>query len=328
VSRTIGVDLGGTKIQTVVLDGSAVTGSDRLLTPQSGAEDVISAIVKSIRTSLAADSLQASDVVAIGIGSPGRIDLATGVVDNSPNVPGFATAVPLAARVSTALTGVPTFVDNDIRVAVRGERRLGGLASFHDAVGVFLGTGVGGGLIIDDRLVAGRGAAGEIGHIIVKDGGRRCGCGGRGHLEAYAGRASMEHEARNLVDQGHHTILFDLMEKKGKTRLSSSIWARALKRHDRMATRLLDQAAWAMSIALASVQNLLDLEAIMIGGGLGDRLGTPFIDDVRTRMHPLLHNADRPPHVIGTTLQDLSGAVGAAVLADEMSAGLAAGPRA
>ena len=131
----------------------------------------------------------------------------------------------------------------------------------------------------------------------------------------------MEVHARHLVAQGRETILFDLMTTKGRTRLSSSVWAAALKRHDRMAIRLIDQAAWAMSTALASIQNLLDLEAIMIGGGLGDRLGQPFIDDVRARMLPLLLSSENPPALLPTPLQDLSGAVGAAVLAEDAAAG-------
>ena len=321
MTGTIGVDLGGTKIQTVTLVDGVVVGSNRELTPQSGADDVITAMVESIRASITDASLTLADISGIGIGSPGRIDSAKGTVENSPNVPGFLQRVPMAQLIAQELGGPLPVIDNDIRVAVRGERQHGGLAGYRDAIGVFMGTGVGGGLIIGGVLDSGRGGAGEIGHVIVKPGGRRCGCGGLGHLEAYAGRASMEVHAQHLVAQGRHTILFDLMEKKGRTRLSSSVWASALKRNDRMAIQLLHQAAWAMSTALASIQNLLDVEAIMIGGGLGDRLGEPFIDDVRARMLPLLLSSENPPKLLATTLQDLSGAVGAAVLAQDAAAG-------
>ena len=150
---------------------------------------------------------------------------------------------------------------------------------------------------------------------LVKPGGRPCGCGRRGCLEAYAGRARMELRARQLHKQGHKTILFKIMEKSGRQRLSSGVYARALAKGDRMTQRLIDEATWALGIALASAQNLLDLEAIIVGGGLGDRLGQPFVDRVVEQMTPHLFVPDKPPLVLRTELGDLSGAVGAAVLA-------------
>ncbi len=161
----------------------------------------------------------------------------------------------------------------------------------------------------------GRGAAGEIGHTLVKDGGRRCGCGRRGHMEAYAGRRSMELTARRRQRKGEKTDLFRIMRKKGRDRLTSSVWAKALDKKDHVATALIDDAVWALAIALSNAQNLLDLEAIIVGGGLGDRLGQPFVDRVAKAMKPRLHVPDKPPAILPTELGDLSGAVGAAVLA-------------
>src|SRR5205823_13914026 len=126
------------------------------------------------------------------------------------------------------------------------------------------------GLILEGKLREGRGAAGEIGHTVVKDGGRLCSCGRRGCLEAYAGRGRMEVHARELAEKGHTTDLFRIMEHKGRTRLSSGVWAEALEKKDKVAQRLVDDAVWALGIALASAQNLLDVESILIGGGLGD----------------------------------------------------------
>src|SRR5439155_11709881 len=137
----------------------------------------------------------------------------------------------------------------------------------------------------------------------------------RGHLEAYAGRGSMERAARRWQSHGHRTVLFDVMKDKGRDRLTSGVIATALDRGDRMASRLVDEAVWALGIALASAQNVLDLEAVIVGGGLGDRLGKPFVARVAGAMHPHLFVSDRPPAVLGTELGDLSGAVGAAVRA-------------
>ncbi len=146
-------------------------------------------------------------------------------------------------------------VDNDVRVAVLGEFRRGAGRPYRNLLGVFVGTGVGGGLVLGGRLREGRGAAGEIGHTVVKDGGRRCSCGRRGHLEAYAGRGSMERTARRWQARGRRTVLFEVMEEKGRDRLTSGVIAAALKEGDPMATRLVDQAVWALGLGLASAQN-------------------------------------------------------------------------
>jgi glucokinase len=125
----------------------------------------------------------------------------------------------------------------------------------------------------------------------------------------------MEARARSLVKKGHKTLLFDIMEKAGKPRLTSGVFAKALEVKDAMALALIDDAARALGIALASTQNLLDLEAIIVGGGLGDRLGRPFVDRVAAAMKPLLFVPDRPPAMLTSEIGDLSGAVGGAILA-------------
>jgi glucokinase len=151
--------------------------------------------------------------------------------------------------------------------------------------------------------------------MIVKPGGRVCSDGRRGHLEAYAGRGQMEVQARRLVKEGHKTDLFEIMAKRGRTRLSSGVWAVALEKKDKMARELVDDAVEALGVGLASVQNVLALEAIVIGGGLADRLGPPFVDRIRDKMPPLLFVPEQPPALLSSEFGDLSGAVGAAVLA-------------
>jgi glucokinase len=308
-----GVDLGGTKIQAVVVRDGAVVGSDRVRTPERGPDQVVDAIVAAIRGAL--EQAEDAELSAVGIGSPGETDDQTGVVSLAGNVPGFADKVELGPKVSERLGGVPVRIDNDVRVATLGEYHRGAGRPFRDLLGVFVGTGVGGGLILGGGLRTGRGAAGEIGHTVVKHEGRKCSCGRRGCLEAYAGRGCMEARARKLVADGHTTILFDLMEHKGRDRLTSGVFAAALEDGDEMARELIDDAVWALGVGLASAQNLLDMEGIVIGGGLGDRLGEPFIDRVRDSMQPHLFVPDRAPEVLGTELRDLSGAVGAAVFA-------------
>lgn len=313
---TVGVDLGGTKIQAAVLRDGEVVGKHRDATPHTGADDVIAAIAATVGVALGHAEASVKDVIGLGLGSPGRIDAAAGTVTGSPNIPGFQSRTPvhLGPRLSAALGGVTVRLSNDVRVAMLGEHLRGAGRPYDNLLGVFLGTGVGGGLVLNGTLRDGRGAAGEIGHLIVRPGGRMCSDGRRGHLEAYAGRASMEARARRQVERGRHTKLFDLMAKKGRTRLSSGVITEAAAGGDAVARQLIDEAAWALSVALASVQNLLDLEAVIIGGGLGDRLGTPFVADVAERLQPLLFVPEAPPTLLPTELGDLSGAVGAALL--------------
>jgi predicted NBD/HSP70 family sugar kinase len=312
---TAGVDLGGTKIQTVVLRSEEVVGSSRVLTPQTGDPgDVIEAIVGTIRTSLEGAGASQSDLQAIGIGTPGEVDAKAGAVLLAANVPGFSDRVELGPLVSKALGKTKVTIGNDVSVGVLGEFQRGAGRPFQNLLGAWVGTGVGGGLILDGELHDGRGAGGEFGHMVVQPGGLPCSCGRRGCVEAYAGRVSMEKRARGLVKRGHKTNLFKIMKKRGRERLSSGVYARALAQGDRMTKKLIDDAAWALGIGLASAQNLLDLEAIIIGGGLGDRLGQPFVDQIVEQMAPHLF-AEDPPVILRTELGDLSGAVGAAVLA-------------
>jgi glucokinase len=313
---TVGVDVGGTKIQSAAMRAKKVVGSPRMGTPLTGAEDVSAAIADAVTKALADAGAQLSDLTALGIGAPGTIDSEAGTVSSSPNLPGFQglEPVPLGAMVSQALGGVAVKLDNDVRVAILGEWKRGAGRGYRHLLGVWVGTGVGGGLVLDGTLYEGQGAAGEIGHTIVKPGGRVCSDGRRGHLEAYAGRGQMEAHARHLVKQGHKTELFDIMERKGRTRLSSGVWAAALEKKDKMAVELIDDAVRALAVGLASVQNLLALEAIVIGGGLADRLGPPFVERIREEMQPLLFVPDHPPTLLSSEFGDLAGAVGAAVL--------------
>ena len=313
----VGVDVGGTKLQAAVLRGRTVEGRGRGATPQSGAEDVVAAVVAAVDSALQAAGLDHGDIAGVGVGFPGQFDPQTGDTLYATNIAGFGDRFPLGRRLSDALGGPPVGLDNDVRAAIIGEYRLGGGRGYRDLLGVFVGTGVGGGLILEGHLRRGRGTAGEIGHTVVKDRGRLCGCGRRGCLEAYAGRGRMELRARELVKQGRKTTLFDIQKRKGRDRLTSGVIEAALQDGDGLARELVDEAVWALGISLASIQNVLDLEVMIIGGGLGDRLGEPFRERIAAAMKPHLLVSDSPPLLLGTRLGDLSGAVGAALQAGD-----------
>jgi glucokinase len=315
VSLRAGVDLGGTKIQTIVVDdGYDVIASARRPTPTAGGpEDVAEAIIGSLRDATASASIEPAALEGIGVGSPGEIDQVAGTITQARNLPGWDGSFPLASVVSAAL-GPAVSLGNDVTVATTAEFTRGAGKPYDSLLGVFWGTGVGGGLILDGKPWLGRGGAGEIGHMVVERDGDVCPCGRRGCMEAYAGRAAMEARARERHDAGEETDLFKLMGKHGRTRLTSGIWARALKRSDPLAEQLVDRAIAALGAGVASAVNLLDVEAVVIGGGLGDRLGQPYADRILAAMTPHLFADSRPPAVLVTTLGDLGGALGAAML--------------
>jgi glucokinase len=312
-----GIDLGGTKIQTVVVDpNNRVLGESRRPTPDTGGpEDVAREIAAALREAAAQANLGTRDLAGVGIGSPGDADERTGVVSGARNLPGWEGAFPLGEHLSDQF-GVPVRIGNDVDVAVQGEFELGAGREFDTILGIWWGTGVGGGLILDGKPWIGRGAAGEVGHIVVKRGGARCTCGRKGCMEAYAGRLAMEIKARKEVERGAKTDLFRIMEERGRDRLTSGVWERALKHGDDLATRLIDRAVKALGTGIASAVNLLDPEAVIIGGGLGVRFGEKYVSRIATRMHPHLFVPDRPPHMHVATLGDLGGAIGAALLVD------------
>jgi glucokinase len=315
-----GIDLGGTKIQTVVVDAdNKVLGESRHPTPTSGGpEDVAGEMVKAMHEAAEQAGIKASELAGVGVGSPGDADEKTGVVSDARNLPDWMGPFPLGEKLSGELNA-PVRIGNDVQVAVQGEFELGAAKEFDTILGVWWGTGVGGGMILDGRPWLGRGAAAEIGHVVVKMGGARCTCGRKGCMEAYAGRKAMEIKARKEVEKGAKTDLFKIMEEHGRDRLTSGIWERALKHGDDLATRLIDRAVKALGAGVASCVNVIDPEAVIIGGGLGSRFGEKYVRRIAARMHPHLFVDERPPAIRLAALGDLGGAIGAALLVDERS---------
>jgi glucokinase len=310
-----GIDLGGTKIQAVVVDEDhEVVGQARHATPvRGGPPDVIAHMGEAMREAAQGAGLKTGELKGVGVGSPGAIDAAAGVVAEARNLPGWDEPFAMAPKLEEVL-GTEVRIGNDVQVAVDGEFKLGAGRDSSSLLGVWWGTGVGGGIILDGKPWLGRGAAGEIGHVVVKQGGARCPCGRRGCMEAYAGRSAMEIRARKLKKKGHHTKLFKIMEKKGRTRLQSGVWAKALEDKDGMAIALIDRAVEALGTGVASAVNVLDVETVVIGGGLGTRLGEPYVRRIEAAMMPHLFVSDRPPAVLPAALGDLGGAVGATLL--------------
>jgi len=308
-----GLDLGGTKVQAVVTDGAEVVlGQARRETPRSGGpEAVMLVLADAMRAALDDAGVEAMGLAGIGIGAPGAIDAASGTVLHVPNIDAWDDPYPLGPALADEI-GRPVRIGNDVNVAVEAERRFGAGRNFASFLGVFWGTGVGGGIVIDGRHLVGRGSAGEIGHVCSKPGGRRCNCGLDGCVEAYAGRGALEERARELARE-RKTVLFELMEKRGRDRLTSGVWLRALQAGDKVAEELILRAVQALGVGIGSAVTLLDVEAVVIGGGLGERLGPEWLARIEGAGNE--HTFFRtPPTYRLAELGDLGGAIGASLL--------------
>jgi glucokinase len=210
------------------------------------------------------------------------------------------------------------FVENDVNVGVMGEYALGAGQGARELVGIFVGTGIGGGIVNGGRLFLGsRGAAAEVGHIVIEMNGPLCGCGNRGCAEALASRTAMERDVRDAIRRGEKSIVLKLMAERGRTRMTSSIIQRALKEHDPVMVRVMEHAQLCLGILAANVVNMLDPEYVIIGGGIAARLGKDFVTPIRQAAYQYFlrrHDARRVKILPGI-LGDDAGPFGAVALA-------------
>ena len=310
-----GIDVGGTKIQAIVVaDERDVVGQARRSTPlHGGPRAVLAETVVALHEAARAAGVEASSLEGVGVGTPGAVDARAGTVAHAGNLPEWEEPFPLAAALEDAL-GTHVKLGNDVGVALEAEAALGGARAYRTFLGLWWGTGVGGGIVRNGKRWLGRGGGGEVGHMVVKLGGPRCPCGRRGCLEALAGRNALERRVRRAQRRGVTTRLFRIMEKKGHTRLTSGVWQEALERGDELAAALIENAIEALGAGAASVVNLLDVEAVIVGGGLGTRLGEAAVERIKLAMQPHLFRPDVPPDVQLASLGDLGGAIGAARL--------------
>lgn len=311
---TIGIDLGGTNIKAGVLDAdgkliyrcSIETHADR------GFEDVFARLVQLVDDAVRAAGLRKGEIAAIGYGTPGPLSHKEGIVCASPNLPGWEN-IPLKARFSEA-TGLPVTLDNDANVAAYGEFIAGAGRGLRDMVLLTLGTGIGGGIILNGELL--RGAldnAAEIGHMIVVADGRPCPCGQRGCLERYGSANAVAERFVEALQAGEESSLRGRVEA-GETLTSVDI-ARAAHAGDALAARIWDETCVYLAIACVNIQHVLNPECVVLAGGLigaGDQLLRPVREHFRRQAWQI---AQDHPRIEFATLGDDAGIIGAAALA-------------
>ncbi len=315
-TNVVGVDMGGTKILSAVIDAEGnILGTAKLSTKAAeGASAVMDRIAESIRKAIDKSGVNEASIAAIGIGAPGPLDPATGVVIFAPNL-GWRD-VPLKAELE-ARTGVPTFVDNDVNVGTFGEHAFGAAQGVQNVVGIFVGTGIGGGIILNGELFHGASkTAGEVGHIIVKAGGPRCGCGTRGCLEAIASRTAMAKQFRKAIEKkGKKSVLTKLTDGDLSI-IRSGVLVKAIQANDKLTLKVFKKVTRYLGIGVGSIVNFLNPDMIVLGGGVVEALDDTFIDNIRSYAEKYaLPNTLSGVEIVRAKLGDNSGILGAAALA-------------
>lgn len=314
-SYVIGVDLGATKIYSAVTDrkGNIIGSARKKTKPEQGFESVVKRIAKCVlRAAENAGIHYKTQVVGIGIGSPGPLDMEKGVVIETPNLK-WKNA-PLKARLES-LTGKPVKVENDANAGLIGEWAFGSAKNAKHVVGLFIGTGVGGGIIIDGKPLHGFNQnAGELGHMIMDPNGPLCGCGNHGCLEAFASRTSIERVIRQSEHNGIKTKIFKGQDRN--ERIRSKRLSRAFKDDDPAAILAIHQSAIYVGYAVASLLNMFNPEYVVLGGGVVEALGQAYVKIVeKVARKNVFDIALRNIHIVEAILGDDAAALGASTLA-------------
>jgi len=261
----IGIDLGGTFIKAALVDsrGRILARMKRPTEAAMGRERVVDNVFSIVRD-LKAISRSLGGISALGMGIPGVIDIRRGVISTSPNLPGWEN-IPIRKLLSRRI-GMPLYLENDANAAALGEKWMGAGKDVQNFCFITLGTGVGGGLVLDGRIWHGAdGMAGEVGHMTIDPHGPRCNCGNRGCLEMYASTKALQRMIRQAQSSGKRSRFFGQIRDQ---EISGDVIHRAAKGGDRVSRDAFARMGSALGIGIASLVNLLNLEKVVVGGGL------------------------------------------------------------
>ncbi len=307
----VGIDLGGTNMQIGVVDstGRIIGRAKKKTRAEEGPAKVMGRIHDGIREACEEAKIPARALLAVGIGAPGAIDPATGVVLEAPNL--RWNHIPLAKTLAKKV-GRPVYVDNDVRSAIYGEHQLGAGRGCSELMGVWIGTGIGGGLILRDELYHGyTNTAGEIGHVTLFPGMPP----GSTSLENNCSRTAIVERILKLIKTNHKSIIPKLADNDFSD-VKARVVAMAFARNDRVTKMVVESAAENLGIAIASVVTLLGLQRVVIGGGLTEAMGERLVGLIRRSVHK--HAApeiNRHVEIVKTELEADAGLLGAAMLA-------------
>jgi glucokinase len=311
----VGVDLGGTKILAGVFDSQIkCLGRAKVSTKaQRGVDEVIERIERCVLDAVDECDLTLKQIKGIGIGAPGAVNPEEGKVIFAPNL-GWEN-VSLQKELEKRLD-VPVFLENDCNICTLGVHELEFDGKPRHLIGIFLGTGIGAGLILDGKLFSGfNRTAGEVGHMVIEVGGPKCGCGNRGCFEALASRGAIFRRIQTAVKEGQKTVLTDMLGDDLED-LRSGDLRKAIRRGDKFVDRVIEEAAEYTGIAVANLINILNPEVVVLGGGVMDQLEDEMMAIViETARDYVMPGTMKGIEIVASKLGDDAGISGGAVLA-------------
>lgn len=314
----IGIDLGGTNMRCIVTDADAneLFRSSQPTKSREGVESVLERMAEQIRAATAQAGLKITSVAAGAVAVPGPVDSRKGIIHSAPNMPNWD-SIPVSARISEA-TGIPFYVENDANAAAWGEFRVGEAANRRGNMVLFtLGTGIGGAVILGGKLLEGAdGTAGELGHICVREGGRRCGCGADGCVEAYSSATNIVSRFQEYLAAGWRSSLEEMGE-----RLACEDIFTAADGGDTLARHIVDETGYYLGVAAATLANALNPECCLVAGGVA-QAGDLILEPMRRECQRRCYTPGRNMEILQASLGSDAGLFGAAGRAIERSRAL------
>ena len=318
----LGIDFGGTKVLAGAIDvdsGEVLATAKKRTNAGDNANQMMERLFEVGAEAAQKAKVKLEDLIGVGVGLAGQIDTDKGILLGAPNLSQSTVDLPMADLL-TRHFGVPARLRNDVQVAALGEGAFGAGQGHPEFVCVFIGTGIGGALVRDGKLVPGAaGACGEVGHMVIDANGRLCGCGGRGHLEAYASRTAITKALLGELKRGRQSILVDQLgsgseSEPGGTAIRSGALAKAIDAGDELAFDIVHEAAQYLGYGLASVINLLNPALVILGGGVIEAVDQFFKFAVRNAQREALPTSAKSVEIVRAGLGDNAGIVGAALL--------------
>lgn len=319
----LGIDFGGTKVLAAVVDleSGKVLGEGKKKTDASdGPDELMNRIYSSAEAALKDAKLgKKGDLVGVGVGIAGQVDGSKGILLGAPNLSQATVNLPMADLLKERFS-VPAALRNDVQIAAMGEARFGAGKGIDNFLCIFVGTGIGGAIVHNGELVGGAtGTAGEIGHLVIHANGRICGCGGRGHLEAYASRTAITQTLLGELRRGRTSMLSDAIgttksDEPGGTAIRSGILAKAVAENDELVVETITDAGRYLGLGLASAINLLNPSRIILGGGVVEAVDLIFDIAAKTARREALATPAKSVEIVKAGLGDNAGVVGAAIL--------------
>lgn len=316
----VGVDLGGTKLYAGVFNEKLeCVGSARISTkPQRGVDAVIERIARVARDAVDEADVTLKQVKGVGIGAPGAVDGEAGNILLAPNLEGWKD-IPLKKALEKQLD-LPVFVENDCNVSMLGVYVTELKSKPRSAVGIFIGTGIGGGLILNGELYSGfNHTAGEVGHMVLDPDGPKCGCGNKGCYEALASRTAIFKRLQQAVKDGEKTLLTDMLGPDLEDMRSGNL-RKALRKGDKLVEKVIEEAAEYTGIAVANLANILAPEVVVLGGGVIEALADEMLSIIiETANDYAMPGVMKGVEIFPSKLGDDAGITGAAVLARRLT---------